>query len=423
MQRKTHIRVILAVLFLCLSETVWAGIDLNFEYFRLRSKAPPDVAQSFSSNNKFRQDLEKKGWTLIQNRSGDSFYARREVISSRSQLETAMGGQPLTEAQMKLLSIYDFATGDPRFRKQLSDWGSLNSSCYENSAKNQAGVQLMPIHLVDTTNVTDVPKEKLSSQFTPWGQKTVMMSTAYIQESAQQNPVAVFVHEFSHTLDSNSMNYDQAALGKDRSHYMNEITSESNALSEAWAEYNQVNYFPEEGLTWGAGGLSDFSGQIKIERQNGGYDFLTLDQIPSTGNYYIPENGTRKVTSTDLLKIETVNLLALRNLSTALDLAYGPGTCRTLLFDAFRFLNFKKTVGAERTLGALFKALLERSGPRFPLLPQLMKEAVLQATEGKIPPDKAAALFLPAPVQKSIPQKAAKKGAKTSGRSRNPFEE
>ena len=361
-----------------------AGIELQYEYSRINSAASEEVVNKWNKDKNFRKKLEAEGWTVVKARGENFYLAKSEIISSREQLDAAMGGPNKTDAQKKVAEIYDFTTTNQEFKNDLNVRGTMNSAAYEGSKKSRDGDQIMRVQLFDTTNLTDISEEQLARDFTPWGGITVMMSTAHSRSWPMVNEVSIFVHEFSHTLDSNSLAYDQAALGKDLIHFQNEITTESNALTEAWGEYQQIHYFPSEKLSWSGEGLKNFANTVKIERKNGGYDLLHLDAIPSTGTYYIPGEGNRLVKPSDLLKIESVNLDFLLRLYSAIDQKYGQGKGRQLILDVFSTLNRKKVTGKERTLQLMINQLLLDRVAEFPELPAIVSGILQEATSGKL---------------------------------------
>lgn len=68
-------------------------------------------------------------------------------------------------------------------------------------------------------------------------------SAHFSNQTNAEEGKSVFVHEYSHTLDKSS--FVDGMYGLDKSHYLDEITTERAAFKEAWAEYNEMIDFKD----------------------------------------------------------------------------------------------------------------------------------------------------------------------------------
>lgn len=346
-------RNLLVIALVLLVSAAGAATTLDFEYLRVKGRLTPDLAQRWDHDKKFRKSLTEQGFSRFESR-GTSYLVQRQKVGNRDQLIALMGGVPLGDDHLKLLEVYDFAAADPRFRGVQEKGEALASANHQGSAKKPTP---FPVLLVDTVNVLDVPPAQLGADFTPWGQRSVMVSTAYFQGLSADLAKGVFAHEYAHTLDSNVLDYDLKAAGKDQIHHLNELTSASNAFSEAWAEFVQLRVFPDQKQSWGGDGLAGFK-KIIVERENGGYDEVPVQGFPGTGTYLVPGEGRRALQPGDLLKVETVNLQFLLLLADSLDARLGPGKGEEIIFETMGRLNRSKGRGPGRDLGAFTRTLL-----------------------------------------------------------------
>ena len=96
--------------------------------------------------------------------------------------------------------------------------------------------------------------------------------------SNQTNPEeakSVFVHEYSHTLDKSA--YIDGMYGLDKTHYLDEITTERAAFKEAWAEYNEMIDYKDRVKAYEK--IAKKNQLLKVESDTMGGFYLTDDKV------------------------------------------------------------------------------------------------------------------------------------------------
>jgi len=206
----------------------------------------------------------------------------RTRVTSEEQLLELMGarGDPskLTDGQKCLLEIF-------RVSKQQNVMDAMKK-----------GFRKKVTVLVTDTNGFE--GDNITRDFWPCSTgDSVQFGTNYFNTpNNEQWARSVFVHEIAHSTDKTEVERDQP-YGPDGVHYNNERTRPRVALSEGWAEFNQMYYYPID-----AERIMESVKEIRIETSNGSYT-----TTPAT-----------EMSGTDLMRVEGINAVILYKMAKEL---------------------------------------------------------------------------------------------------------
>jgi hypothetical protein len=238
----------------CLSANSAFAFEFNFYYQEIEEVYDPaSKAEKIGLVDKVKNWINGEKVEIVKSNyvppsgSADAGHAqiaykkRTTKVSSLNELYKAMGvtqadynNGKLTNGQKTLIDTFKMAkseaiTNRTKHALQKScDVYLVNSDDFDNNSKVSSYVK------------NAIRKDSWPCSMN--GGKGIRMSSSFFcKQPNTDSAVSTFVHEYSHTLDKTVREAD--AYGQDKTHKINEITTQKAAFKEAWAEYNEMIEF------------------------------------------------------------------------------------------------------------------------------------------------------------------------------------
>lgn len=220
---------------ICFSSTKAFAYELEFYYDKveelLQGNANSDLEDVMNNTSLASDEL------IVRSKVDHNMaYKIKEVkITSEEQLIKEMGEdsyKDLTNSQKALVNAYRAS--------QLQSVQERKSHAYRDCKVN----------LYDTsdfegnndTDPTGLKQRIMETDFWPASYEksgNIRIGSAHFANKTNaEEGKSIFIHEYSHTLDKSA--FIDGMYGLDKSHYLDEITTERAAFKEGWAEYNEM---------------------------------------------------------------------------------------------------------------------------------------------------------------------------------------
>ncbi len=200
-------------------------------------------------------------------------YKIKEVkVTSEEQLIKEMGEDSyndLTNGQKALVNAYRASKQQSVLDRKDHAYRDCKVNLYDTS----------DVEGNDDSDPTGLMHRIMETDFWPASyQKSGDIRIGSAHFSNQTNPEeakSVFVHEYSHTLDKSA--YIDGMYGLDKTHYLDEITTERAAFKEAWAEYNEMIDYKDRVKAYEK--IAKKNQLLKVESDTMGGFYLTDDKV------------------------------------------------------------------------------------------------------------------------------------------------